>query len=108
MNVVRQEDLQAFRWLQNNTHKADTIMNNYYDAGIWIPAIAQRKITTYHTNPIDMDTIRRISHPAKYAYIGQRSLIRTEDVVRAYIAEHPESALLMYQNGNAQIYKLLP
>lgn len=106
-SVVSSEDLTAFSWMSTHTKPTDVIMNNYYDAGIWIPAIAERSITTYHTNPIDMDLLQKNLRPPTYAYIGHTSLTRLgTDPVQQEIARRADEFVLVYEKGATKIYQL--
>lgn len=109
LNVVTQEDLRAFRWLTDHTTKNDIILNNYFDAGLWLPAIAERQITRYHTNPMDMDSLAVNQGKETYAYIGNRSLIAEPDtdIVNASALEkNPGRYTLVYTNANVKIYRV--
>jgi len=106
-SVVTDNDIKALTWLARHTQSSDVIMNNYTDAGVWIPAIAGRPVTTPHTNPFDMDRIAAESSAPAYAYRGEKTLTRNGiDSVDAYIREHPSE--VVYRDGNVRIYRLLP
>jgi hypothetical protein len=108
LQIVSKNDIAAFQWLSSHTNGADVVMNNYYDGGIWIPAIAGRAITAYHTNPLDMDALRRYRPQPAYAYVGDVSLMRLgNDTVTTAILNNPDKYELVYQRGNAKIYRVL-
>lgn len=106
-SIVTESDLAAFQWLQTHTKRTDVIMNNYYDAGVWIPAIAGRPITHYHTNPIDQDRLLANTGTPTYVYIGDKSLLNTKDAAENAVSVHPDAYTLMYRSGNAKIYRIL-
>lgn len=106
-SIVTKDDLAAFSWLRTHTSSSDVIQNNYYDAGIWIPAIAGRTITQYHSNPIDMDTLLKQTPRASYAYIGAKSLLgQTPDHVQTLMHDTLNSYTLVFKRGNAKIYRV--
>lgn len=106
--VVTPSDIAAMRWLTENTTPTDVIQNNYSDAGLWIPAIADRKITHYHTNPFDMDVFKK-EERATYAYIGKKTLTNppgADPVNREALSGDPEHFILVYDHDGVAIYKI--
>jgi len=107
LSVVTRQDIRALTWLATHTTPTDIVMNNYYDAGIWIPAIAGRPITFYHSNPIDMDELASHTLHPNFAYIGQQSLTQNgNDPVQEYLRTHRNSYTLLYSEDKVRIYKL--
>lgn len=107
LSVVTHQDIRAMSWLATHTTPTDIIMNNYYDAGIWIPAIAGRSITFYHSNPIDMDKLASHALQPNFAYIGQQSLTQNgTDPVQEYLRTHLDSYTLVYSEDAVRIYAL--
>lgn len=109
LSIVTQEDLEGFRWLTAHTTEKDVILNNYFDAGLWIPAITDRQITLYHTNPIDMDSLGINQGKETYAYIGNASLIPEPDtdlVNASALEKNPKRYTLVYTNANVKIYRV--
>lgn len=106
--VIAPSDIAAFSWLKEHTTPTDVIMNNYNDAGIWIPAIAERAITTYQTNPIDRDALEKNLLKPTYAYIGSMSLTREPgvDPVNEEITNNPQKYTLVYSNDGVRIYRV--
>lgn len=108
LSVVTHEDIDAMKWITGNTPKDAVILNNYTDAGLWIPAIAERQITLYHTNPIDMDHFTGNQGRESYAYIGNKTLTGAPDidtVNTASLSENPDYTLV-YENNRAAIYRV--
>jgi len=106
--VVTPEDITAMQWLATNTSPTDIIRNNYWDAGLWIPAIADRKITRYHTNPFDMDILKNEGQET-YAYVGKKTLTNPQEadpVNRETLSNDPEHFTLVYDRGGVAIYKI--
>lgn len=111
LNTLTQEDIGAMDWISAHTSDRDIILNNYTDAGLWIPAVTNRQITLYHTNPIDMDLLSHNRGKETYAYIGNKSLTalpQTDEVSIANLEKDPARYTLVYQNGNARVYKVNP
>ncbi len=109
LNTLTQEDIGAMGWISAHTSDRDIILNNYTDAGLWIPAVTNRQITLYHTNPIDMDALSYNRGKETYAYVGNKSLTaipQTDEVSISNLDNDPVRYTLVYQNGNARIYKV--
>lgn len=70
---ITDADMKAFEWLKNHTSYTEAIKNNYGDAGLWIPAIISRPITSPHVNVIYLDKIKEPVKP-KYVYIGKKEV----------------------------------
>jgi hypothetical protein len=109
-NMVTSNDLAALYFLGERTKQTDIIWNRYEDAGLWIPAIISRPITTYHTNPVDMDAIRgRNIKPPDFAFIGETNPQETP-FSETIEAEFPEATAweydLIYARGKAKIYMI--
>ncbi len=109
-NMVTPNDLTALYFLRDRTTQTDVIWNSYDDAGLWIPAIIARPITTYHTNPVDMDQIRKRKPMfPRYAFVGETNSGETPftETIRA---EFPEASRwnydLIYVRGKTQIYSI--
>lgn len=113
-NIARQyalvtgADLRALRWLQANTKPDDVIQASYGDAGLWIPAIAFRAITTPHLNPFYFDElgegIRKLK--AQYVYLGARR-VYGEPIDPAQFDAHPERYRRVYAHDGVTIYKIV-
>jgi hypothetical protein len=98
-STVTHDDLTAFAWLAANTTPNDVVLNTYHDAGLWIPAIAERQITTYHTNPIDMEKLGNNIGKETYVYRGAKSLAPQTTAV-------PIDYELVFSSGEAKVYKV--
>mgnify|MGYP000895631031 CR=1 FL=1 len=106
--VVTPSDIAAMRWLSENTTPDDVIRNNYWDAGLWIPAIAGRKITLYHTNPFDRDILRNNGRET-YAYVGKKTITyppSADPVNHETLSQDPERYTLVYEHDGVSIYKI--
>lgn len=107
-SAVTKNDLIALNWLKHNTNSEDIILNNYWDAGIWIPAISDRQIILYHTNPIDMDALIARTATETYAYIGSKTLRAEGDdsIHREMLSKDPTRFTRVYQKGGVEIYRV--
>jgi len=108
LRVVTQQDLDAMQWLSGHTKPSDIILNNYEDAGLWIPAITNRQITLYHTNPIDMDRLMINRGKETYAFIGNKTFTNNQgNAVNAQLlVNDPVKYTRVYANGLAEIYRI--
>ncbi len=106
---VTGDDLRAILWIAANTPAHAIIANNYGDAGIWIPAIAYRKVTYNDANPYDFDELfaaQRLLTPT-YMYIGAKIVYSQGDHLRFTISS-PEirNASPVFRSGNARVFPL--
>lgn len=109
LSVVTRQDLDAMQWLSNHTKPSDIILNNYEDAGLWIPAITNRQITLYHTNPIDMGQRTVNRGKETYAFIGNKTFTanpQSNAVNADLLVNDPARYTRMYASGMAEIYKI--
>jgi hypothetical protein len=106
--LVTDADLQALQWLQTNTMPHDVIQTNYGDAGLWIPAIAFRAITTPHANPFYFDELQEGIRglEAKYIYLGARK-VYGEPIDPNQFDTHPERYRKVYARDGVTVYKIL-
>lgn len=103
---VTQNDLNVMNWLKNNTQITDVIENNYSDGGIWIPAVAERKITVNDAMPHSFDSLQKNQEKliSTYAFIGENKLFSE----KIYLTPEWASELgykLVFQSGNSRAYK---
>ena len=108
LSVITRQDLEAMQWLSGHTNPSDIILNNYEDAGLWIPAITNRQITLYHTNPIDMDRLMINRGKETYAFIGNKTFTKNQgNAVNAQLlVNDPVKYTRVYANGLAEIYRI--
>ncbi len=107
-SAVTKEDIEALLWIKMHTTTTDIIVNNYFDAGLWIPAISERKITTYHTNPIDMKYLT-LPTQATYAFVGNKTVADdpNNEVIKLSETEAESYRYLtVYKNDKATVYKI--
>lgn len=108
-SVLTKEDVAAMRWLSQHITPDAIIWNNTEDAGKWIPAVAGRPITSYHTNPFDIGKQTTSTESATYAYVGSKTLTNTPDTdpVTEAIRTAPDLFTRVYVNGGAAVYKII-
>ncbi|HXH11553.1 MAG TPA: hypothetical protein VNP04_17530 [Alphaproteobacteria bacterium] len=106
--LVTGADLQALQWLQANTGPHDVIQASYGDAGLWIPAIAFRAITTPHLNPFYLDELGKGIRTlrAQYVYLGARR-VYGEPIDPAQFDAHPERYRRVYAHDGVTIYRIM-
>lgn len=105
---VTSDDMNVFAWIEQHTRPGDVIDNNYGDAGIWIPAIAYRKVTYNDAGPFDQDELfaAQSSLNAKYIFVGAKKIYTKGDHMRFTneLLESDPSVTLLFSSGNARIY----
>ncbi len=116
--VLTPPDLKAMEWIAENTHPGDLFINNIYDAGLWIPAMAMRPITEPATNIIFYQDLldSMIGQEPRYLYIGAKIInqhrVYTDKVVSRYpvdpFTNPPICHRLVYRNNGVSIYRLGP
>lgn len=109
-NMVTANDLAAMNYLRRISTETDVIWNSYDDAGLWIPAIIQRRITTYHTNPVDMEQLRNTRKELpRYVFVGETNSDETP-FSESVALEFPEASTweydLVYARGKTKVYQI--
>jgi hypothetical protein len=108
MCSVTRSDMDAFRWMNTVLNKRAVIVNNYGDAGIWIPAVVGMTITDPHKDPVYKEELEAnlLKLKPDYIYIGSKAVypveIRSQD-----LEKHPWRYRRVYSNGTAQVWKIL-
>jgi hypothetical protein len=103
---VSQDDMNAFAWLAKNTKKEDVTITNYGDAGIWIPSIIQRRVTSAHLNIMHLFSNRPFPEKPKFIFIGSKCVYKSDcnENHEKYFG-HPDYDKV-YQSNETYIYKL--
>jgi hypothetical protein len=106
--LVTTADLQAMRWIQENTEASTVFHNRYGDAGLWLPAIAFRSITDPHLNPFYFDEFRAASPElnARYIYIGKKKLLGEPIPIEEFEAR-PDLYHKAYDHDGVRIYEII-
>ncbi len=99
---VTSADLTAFEWLDQQAPADAVIENNYGDAGIWIPAIVFRPVTSPHTNVAYLDKRTRLPAP-KYAYIGPARVYECQLEPRRFLSD--PTYRVVYHRGGVWIFE---
>jgi hypothetical protein len=109
MCSVTRADLDAFKWMDNTISKSAVIMNNYGDAGLWIPAIIGRTIMNPHSEPVNYEELsaRLRRYSADYIYIGSKAVYGNIRYKKEELQKYPLKYKLLYINDGAQIWKIL-
>lgn len=107
-NNVNLSDLIAFDWLKKHTTTDDIIRNIYGDAGLWIPAIAYRQVTIYHTNPVDMYEIKHaIRKQPAYAFFGSRNIDPESLLPQEDFGSDPIHYREIFRLNNTRIFEVI-
>jgi len=108
MCSVTQADLDAFRWMDTTISKKAVIINNYGDAGLWIPAIIGRTITNPHSEPIHFEELKAglSKLKADYVYIGSKAVYGI-DYKKEDLEKKPWKYRIVYNKDGAQLWKIL-
>lgn len=106
--LVTAADLQAMRWIQENTEAHAVFQNRYGDAGLWLPAIAFRGITDPHLNPFYFDEFRAASSElnARYIYVGKKKLLGPPIAIETFEAR-PDLYYKAYDHDGVRIYEII-
>jgi hypothetical protein len=106
--LVTTADLQAMRWIQENTEASTVFHNRYGDAGLWLPAIAFRSITDPHLNPFYFDEFRTASPElkARYIYVGKKKLLGEPIPIEEFEAK-PDLYRKAYDHDGVRIYEII-
>ena len=106
-SLLSEDDIKAFHWILRHTSIKDVFINNYGDAGVWIPAIAYRKVTVNDHDPYDLEELRdgasRLT--PTYVYLGSRPIYSSISITLDEL-EHSIRYELIYSSGNARVYKI--
>ncbi len=106
---VSSADVAAFAWMKEHLPADVMILNNYGDAGLWIPALAQKPAVVIHTSPFFLDEIRRLQEEARptHLYVGNRVAYQEK---QAYNAAGLPRDLLdpkpLFQKEGAVLFKV--
>jgi len=101
MCPVTQADIDAFRWIDQTMGMKAVFINNYGDAGPWIPAITGRAIT----DPSGEAGLSRIK--ANYIYLGSKAVNNDIEFKKEDLQKNPWKYKLVYINDGAQVWKIL-
>lgn len=105
--MVTANDLVVFDWIKNNTNESDVFLNNYGDAGVWIPAIAGRMVMNNDAAPHSFDSLAAGTADLKptYAFVGEKLLYKEGRIVTDEVIAK-NNYELVYSFGNSKVYKL--
>lgn len=72
---LSEADGRAFEWMRRNLPDDAVVLNNYGDAGLWIPAMTKRRAVVVHTTPFFLDELRALQLAARpgWIYLGDRA-----------------------------------
>ena len=106
-SMVTKQDLDAFDWILENTEQDALFLNNYGDAGLWIPAITLRKSRTIQTVPVYFDETEKYLSSLKpnYVYFGEKMVYTKELDYYSYDSQ-PELYEKVYVNDKVTIFRI--
>lgn len=107
LTTVSRDDLGAILWLKANTPPAALVENNYGDAGIWIPAIAERPVTDPHINVVYLDKRQKPADSASYVFIGTKCVYPESCPRTAIDSASDPSFQLLFKADNAFVFQRL-
>jgi hypothetical protein len=109
--AVTADDREAIRWIEVHAPENGIIENNYGDAGIWIPALANRAVCSPHVNIIYMEELeswRRGARPV-FLFVGARRVIESgSPFTRPAVALRPDRYIEAFRRGDAAVYRVVP
>lgn len=103
---VSEDDRAVFEYLKNNSSQTDIVANNYGDAGIWIPAIAERMVTNNDAVPHSFEELNQRQAQLKptYAFIsGNPVYPEKSTITEEWTSEN--NFQLIFQSGESKLYK---
>jgi hypothetical protein len=108
-SAVTNFDLAAFSWIEKNTPKNAVFLNNYGDAGLWIPAVTFRRITNPHSEPINIPALKEGLKDLKphYAYIGKKKVYSDTPISRDKLLNQPDRYKEVYGKDQVYIFKII-
>lgn len=107
--MVTSNDLAAFSWIQENTEERAIFLNNYGDAGIWLPAIAGRKVKINDAGPYDLDEVERAGQRLKenYVFIGDKVTYPNHINLTKKQFDGSANYKLLFEAGEAKVYQVV-
>ena len=107
MCSVTRADLEAFNWIDKTVNVKAVFANNYGDAGLWIPAMIGRKITSPHSFLVLLpEGDKRAKTSPDYIFIGKKAVYRVEYKPED-LEKSPGRYRRVYLNDGAQVWKVL-
>lgn len=103
-NSVTKADIKALRWLDEHVDENAIIKNSYGDAGLWIPAIIFRPITTPQVHTIYLGKVKKIENP-EYVYIGKKCVYGRQLKVGDFV--NKKGFKLIYSEDGVYIFKIV-
>jgi hypothetical protein len=103
-SMVTPNELEAFDWIIQNTPEDSYFLNNYGDAGLWIPALTLRKINLMQTPPLYLDEKEEFDKTVEpdYAYFGDKKVYETNLKLQDYESKYKK----VYAKNNVVIFKI--
>lgn len=103
---VSDDDLAVMQYLHNHSEQTDIVANNIGDAGIWIPAIAERMVTDNDAVPHSFDELeqREALLEPTYAFIDENPVYPEKSpITEQWVEDH--NFQLVFQSGGSKLYK---
>ncbi len=108
--AVTRDDLAAMRWMEANLPADALVANNYGDAGLWIPALAFRAVTSPHHLPLqyrdEVEAFLRRRSPG-YLFTGEKLVYPPVQYPPDDVAAQPGRYRLLHSEGNARLYQVV-
>jgi len=107
LSAVTAADLRAFQWIEEHTREGSVFLNNYGDAGLWIPGILLRPTVIIHTNPVHLEEFRRqqLLLIPDYVYIGAKEVSRMNFLKAADLESRPDLCRRVYDREGVTIFE---
>lgn len=104
---VTEADLAAFEWIREELPEDVLILNNYHDAGLWLPAFTLRPAVVTHSVPFFIDELRAMQDSAAptHVFLGKGNPAGAQRTVeREALEAGLESLSQIYDQGGATVY----
>ena len=104
--AVTRSDLAAIAWIGANTPPDTVIANNYGDAGVWIPALALRSVTSPHAHFLYEDETRAWAacQSPPLVFVGAKAVASGIRFTSAALASQPWRYRRAFRLGRSEVY----
>lgn len=108
--AVTRNDLAAMHWMEANLPADALVANNYGDAGLWIPALAFRAVTTPHHLGLqhrdELEAFLRLSSPG-YLFTGEKLVYGPAAYPPDEVKPQAGRYRLVHSEGNARLFQIV-
>jgi hypothetical protein len=105
-SLATSADMAAIIWIEENTSPEAVIGTNYGDAGLWIPALAGRKVSWPHVNVSQWAAYRPVDK-VSHVFIGARpASLDTSHWSASTVEQRLPGAEVVFESGDSKVYRV--